>query len=170
MSAHPAPCYLLSFHHHGKSLWLPQRNTFLPCILALVTPVLSLRRSCWLVFAFAKCCLPLPALERLKNSGTFCLSYSCALQTERMGGRFPLKAFLLPKLFLRHFRKEMGRCERASFLWPASQVKWQHMNFTEPRAEEKVACYTSVVRQRRLRYHHKSYSRSQRAQHSFFQL
>lgn len=133
VSTPPAPWYLLSFHHHGKSLLLLQRNTFLPCILALATPVLSLRRSCWLVFAFAKCCLPPPALERLKNSGTCCLSYSCALQTERgQGGRFPLKAFLLPRLFLRCFRKETGKCERASFLWPASPVKQQHV-ITDPR-------------------------------------
>lgn len=123
MSAHPTLCYLLSFQHYGKSLLLPHRNTFLLCILALLTPVLALQRSCWLVFAFAKRCLPLPALERLKNSSTFSLSYSCACQTERMGGQFPLTAFLLPKLFLRHFRKEMGKCERVSFLWSASQVK-----------------------------------------------
>lgn len=103
MSVHPALCYLLSFQYHGKSLLLPHRNTFLQCILALVTPVLSLQRSCWLVFVFAKCCLPLPVLERLKNSVMFCLSYSCACQTERIGGQFPLKAVLLPKLFSETF-------------------------------------------------------------------
>lgn len=38
------------------------------------------------------------------------------------------------------------------------------MNFTEPRAEEKMACYTGGVRQKLLRYHRTSYCRSQYAQ------
>lgn len=144
LSAHPALCYLLSFQRHRKSLLLPHRSTFLLCILARVTPVLSLQRSCWLVFASPKCCLPLPALERLKNRGMFCLSYSCACQTED-GGRFPLKAFLLPKLFLRHFTKQTGKCEKVSFPWPASQVKLQHRNFRDLGACEKMACNNSGV-------------------------
>lgn len=96
-SACPALRYLLSAHHHGRSLLLPRRSTSLPCILALETPALSLRRSYWPFGAFVKCHLPLSASERLKNSGTLCLSYIRALQKERAGR----KGFLLPELFMR---------------------------------------------------------------------
>lgn len=39
----------------------------------------------------------------------------------------------------------MGRCERVSFLWPASQVKWQHRNFIDVTTVGCVRVYMYVV-------------------------